>query len=68
MLILSRRVGESIVINDEITITITGMNHYEARIGVTAPKDIPIHRQEIYSQILEENGGKRLTPLGRDID
>lgn len=47
MLVLSRRVGESIKIGDDITITLVGINHLQVKIGVDAPKDVPIRREEI---------------------
>lgn len=51
MLILSRRVNESIVIGDEVTITILNVKGGQVRIGITAPADISVHRQEIYERI-----------------
>lgn len=54
MLILSRRPGETIVIGDEIRITVQSVNGNQVRIGVSAPVDIPVNREEIYVRILEE--------------
>jgi len=54
MLILTRRVGESLKIGDSIDITILGIKGNQARIGISAPKDVPVHREEIYSRIKEE--------------
>ena len=51
MLILTRRVGESVVIGDDIGVTILGVKGNQVRIGVTAPKDVTVHRQEIYERI-----------------
>lgn len=51
MLILTRRCGETIKINDNIDITILGTKGNEAKLGITAPKDIPVHREEIYNKI-----------------
>jgi carbon storage regulator len=59
MLILTRSIGESINIGDDIQITILGMKGNQVRIGVNAPKEIPVHRQEIYDRIQEE---KRAVP------
>jgi len=56
MLILSRKEGESIKIGDDITVTILGMQGRQIRIGVEAPKNIPVHRQEIYEKIRMEKG------------
>ena len=53
MLILTRSQHESIVIDDDIRITILGVNKGQVRIGLDAPKDVPIWREEIYDEILE---------------
>ena len=54
MLILTRRVGEKLIIGDEISVTILGVKGNQVRIGVHAPNDVPIHREEIYDRIQEE--------------
>ena len=51
MLILTRKVGESINIGDDITITILGVSGQQVRIGINAPKDVAVHREEIYQRI-----------------
>lgn len=51
MLILTRRVGETIRIGDNIEITVLGVNGNQVKIGTNAPKDLPVHREEIYQRI-----------------
>jgi len=51
MLILSRKIGEMIMINDDIKITVLGVQGDHVRMGIDAPRDVPVHRQEIYDRI-----------------
>ena len=51
MLILTRRTGESVRIGDDVTVTVLGMKSGQVRIGVSAPKTIPVHREEVYERI-----------------
>ena len=55
MLVLTRKIGETIVIDDDVRITIVQIKGKQVRVGVDAPKDTKIHREEIYQAIQEEN-------------
>ena len=55
MLILTRRVGETLMIGDEITVTVLGVKGSQVRLGVNAPKSVTVHREEIYARIVEES-------------
>lgn len=55
MLILTRRVGETLMIGDDIKVTVLGLNGNQVRIGIEAPKDVAVHREEIHQRILAEN-------------
>jgi carbon storage regulator len=57
MLILTRRVGETLMIGDEVTVTVLGVKGNQVRIGVNAPKDVSVHREEIYERIKKEQEG-----------
>ena len=54
MLILTRRVGESLIINDDVTVTVLGVKGNQVRLGTQAPKGMPVHREEIHHRIQRE--------------
>jgi carbon storage regulator len=54
MLILTRRVGETVMIGDDTTVTILGVKGNQVRVGINAPKHVPVHRQEVYDRIKAE--------------
>lgn len=57
MLILTRRVGETLMVGDEVTVTVLGVKGNQVRIGVNAPKEVAVHREEIYQRIQREKEG-----------
>jgi len=59
MLILTRRVGETVMIGNEVTVTVLGVKGNQVRIGVNAPKDVAVHREEIYERIKREEDDSR---------
>lgn len=56
MLILTRRIGETLIIGDDVIVTVLGVKGNQVRIGVKAPKDVSVHREEIFDRIRSERG------------
>jgi len=59
MLILTRRVGETLMIGDEVTVTVLGVKGNQVRLGINAPKDVAVHREEIFQRIQREDAARQ---------
>jgi carbon storage regulator len=58
MLILTRRVGETVMIGKDVTVTVVGVNGQQVRLGINAPKEVPVHREEVYDRMQAEKTGQ----------
>ncbi len=68
MLILTRRVGETVMIGNEVTVTVLGVKGNQVRIGVNAPKDVAVHREEIYERIKREQDQNPAAAISKAVD
>jgi carbon storage regulator len=68
MLILTRRVGETVMIGDDVTVTILGVKGNQVRVGINAPKNVAVHREEIYERIKREQQGQGGDAQGESQD
>lgn len=65
MLLLTRRPGEKVIINDNVTVTVLSIKGNQVRIGIEAPRDVKVHREEIYERIVKEREALNVTPMVR---
>ena len=63
MLILTRRVGETVVIGNDVTVTVLGVKGNQVRLGVNAPREVAVHREEIFERIKREQAEEKPRPL-----
>ena len=70
MLILTRRVGETLMIGDSVSVTVLGVKGNQVRIGINAPKSVPVHREEIYERIKreEDQDSRSAAPVAKIVD
>ncbi|MCP0914365.1 MULTISPECIES: carbon storage regulator CsrA [Legionella] len=68
MLILTRRIGETLIIGDDVNITVLGVKGNQVRLGINAPKDVSVHREEIYLRIQQEKQGGEQGSESGDAD
>jgi carbon storage regulator len=59
MLILTRRIGETLMIGSDVTVTVLGVQGNQVRLGIAAPRDVPVHREEVFERVKQEEAEKR---------
>jgi len=68
MLILSRKTGESLIVGDDVVVTVLGVKGNQVRLGVRAPQEKTVHREEIFKKVKSGSGGRFRPPKQRGID